>query len=86
MKIRYHVCTLLRNVFIKQPVDLKITQRDSSHNGRRCGVYGNIPVKCSVRFSITQGFFFFKIAFRIIAEYEIVSSCDLIKKKKTSQI
>lgn len=26
--------------------------------------------------------FFFKIAFRIIAEYEIVSSCDLIKKKK----
>lgn len=29
MKIKYHVCSLLRNVFIKQLVDLKITEQDS---------------------------------------------------------
>lgn len=34
MKIRYHVCSLLCDVFIKQLVDLKITEHDSRHNGR----------------------------------------------------
>lgn len=56
MKIRYHVCTSLCNVFIKQPVDLKITMIDIMAGAAVCMATSSLNVLCQV-FHYTRTFF-----------------------------